>query len=60
MSQTNILLEAGTNELEIVERLCAVGLKPDPIELARQFAFPLASDGKSGAANAEKETQDEI
>lgn len=48
------------NELEIVERLCAVGLKPDPIELARQFAFPLASDGKSGAANAEKETQDEI
>ena len=60
MSQTNILLEAGTNELEIVERLCAVGLKPDPIELARQFAFPLASDGKSGAANAEKETQDEF
>ena len=30
------------HELEIIERLCAIGLKPDPLELARQFAFPLS------------------
>ena len=35
--------EERKHELEIVERLCAIGLSPDPLELARQFAFPLAS-----------------
>lgn len=28
-------------ELDIIERLAALGLQPDPIELARKFAFPL-------------------
>lgn len=34
--------EERKHELEIIERLCAIGLKPDPLELARQFAFPLS------------------
>jgi phage gp29-like protein len=29
-------------ELEIVERLAALGLKPDAVELAKRFAFPMA------------------
>ena len=33
------------DELEIIERLCALGLKPDSVELARKFSFPLAKEG---------------
>ena len=36
--------EAHKCELEIMERLCALGLKPDAVELARRFAFPLAKE----------------
>ena len=37
-------------ELEIIERLTKLGLKPDPIELARKFAYPLKSEeGKDEA-----------
>ncbi len=32
-------------ELEIIERLCALGLPPDEIELAKRFAFPLKGKG---------------
>ena len=34
-------------ELEIIERLTALGLKPDPIELARKFAYPMLN-GENG------------
>ncbi len=34
-------------ELEIIERLCALGLNVDKIELAKRFAFPL--DGKENS-----------
>jgi len=36
--------EEHKGELEIVERLTALGLKPDALELAKRFAFPLAKE----------------
>lgn len=50
--------EERKHELEIIERLCAIGLKPDPTELARQFAFPLEGSGKS-AKKTESENGNE-
>ncbi len=37
--------EMHKDELEIIERLCALGLKPDPLELARKFSFPMSKEG---------------
>ena len=31
-------------ELEVIERLAKLGLSPDPIELAKKFAFPIKSN----------------
>ena len=50
--------EERKHELEIIERLCAIGLKPDPTELARHFAFPLEGAGKS-AKKTRTENADE-
>lgn len=33
--------ETRMNELNVIERLCALGLKPDAAEIARRFSFPL-------------------
>ncbi len=48
--------EERKHELEIIERLCAIGLKPDPLELARQFAFPLSETHSETKAT---QTQDD-
>ena len=34
-------------ELEIIERLAALGLSPDKTELARRFAFPASNKKES-------------
>lgn len=47
-------------ELEIIERLCALGLKPDITELSRRFAIPmLATSNKNPDKNVESQN-DEI
>lgn len=51
--------EERKHELEIVERLCAVGLVPDQLELARQFAFPLSAEKNSAKLSLENK-EDEI
>jgi len=37
--------EMHKSEIDIIARLCALGLKPDKIELAKRFAFPLEEKG---------------
>ena len=50
--------EERKHELEIIERLCAIGLKPDPTELARHFAFPLEGAGKSAKKTGTKDADE--
>lgn len=51
-------------ELDILERLVALGLKPDTVELAKRFAFPIEKKSvskKDESGNAESgEKEDEV
>ena len=36
--------EEKSYELDVIERLCKLGLKPNELELAKKFAFPIKTE----------------